>query len=176
MTTSARYIEDYLAIMSAALSIGVAYRPRKTELPLFESANYLLARTDQLFEELSVEENEFIDLIVELRSLFRAAFRAVDTNDSMSECITSRQNQYVPNLEQTLDQTERNNRLHSYLNKLLLRAETEEALFISKPEDVEPASSTSKIETSRTALSSLESKIISDYLAVASALIGRGVN
>jgi hypothetical protein len=176
MTTSAKYTRDYLALMSYSLDTAFAYRPRKAELPLFESANYFLARTDQLFDQLSIEENEFIDLIVELRPMFRAAFRGVDPNEIMSECITSRQNQYGPNLERTFEQNEGNNRLHPYLNRLLLRAETAEALYVSRPGDAEPASSANKIRPSRTALGILEAEIVADYLSAASALTGRGAN
>ena len=176
MGISEKYIEGYRVMMSAEPSLAVAYRPLRTELPLFEAANYLLARTDQLYDDLSIAEDEFIDLIVELRGMFRVVFRAVDPNNVISECVTARQNHYGSLCNRATGRIERNGRLHSYLSRLMLRAEVEEVLFLPGPEDDERIDSSRKIETSLAALQSLESRIVDDYLGLASALVGGGVN
>ena len=176
MAACTKYTQHYLLSMSRLPLPDTMYRPRKTELPLFEAANYLLAWTDEVFRTQNIEENEYIDLIVELRPLFRSAFGCVDSKDRMVECISSRQNQYAMEFSAQLEPNERQKALHRYLNEQLLRAEVEESLFLSAPWEDSKVANDSRMETaSRAALASLEQGLVTNYLDWVRALVQRSI-
>ena len=177
MNASSTYTDRYVAMMAREGPCAANYGPLAIELPFFEAANYLLAWTDQLLKSLDVEENGFIDLIVELRPMFKHAFGRVDTKGSMAECIASRQNQYELEFDPMFEPSTRDSVWHSYLSSLLLRAEVEECLFLAVPElPPEVAVDARKERRSRAALASLEATVVAEYLGSARTLIQGNAN